>query len=146
MGAEPSGPDVPSPPPPPHPADEALLQAAQEVLTHAHAPYSGFRVGAALRTADGEVLCGVNVENASLGLTLCAERAAAAAAVAGGATDFEVLAVVTEADLPVLPCGACRQFLAEFAPGLRILAAGRDGTVSETTLEELLPGRFDHPR
>jgi cytidine deaminase len=122
--------------------DDALLAAAREVLVRAWSPYSGFRVGAALQAEDGTVYTGCNVENASLGLTICAERTAAVKAVSLGQTRFVAIAVVTEADGPLQPCGACRQFLAEFAPDLRVLTAGRAGAHEETRLSVLLPGAF----
>lgn len=122
--------------------DDALLAAAREMLARAWSPYSGFRVGAALLAEDGTVYTGCNVENASFGLTICAERTAAVKAVSMGRTRFLAIAVVTEAAGPLQPCGACRQFLAEFAPDLRVLTAGRDGAHEETRLSVLLPGAF----
>ena len=125
------------------PSDAELIAAARAARGRAHCPYSGFAVGAALLTADGRVVTGANVENASFGLTICAERAAAARAVAEGACEFEALAIATGSDRPVMPCGACRQFLAEFAPRLRVIAAGAGEAVVEATLDRLLPGRFE---
>ena len=118
-----------------------LVRLAREAQDHAYAPYSGFRVGAALLGEDGTVFRGSNVENVSYGLTICAERGAVAAAVSAGVRAFEVIAVVTDADEPVWPCGACRQVLAEFAPSLRVIAEG-GGRREEKTLEELLPASF----
>jgi cytidine deaminase len=122
-------------------ADELeLYEEARAAAVRAHAPYSRFPVGAALRTADGTVFVGVNVENASLGLTCCAERAAAFTAVAAGHTAFSTVAVHGEA-ASVPPCGACRQVLSEFSPGL-VVVFPRDGGIVATSLDELLPERF----
>jgi cytidine deaminase len=121
---------------------EALVTAAREVRARAHAPYSGFRVGAALVTASGEVFTGANVENASLGLTLCAERSAVVAAVSAGHREFTRVVIVTERPEPIQPCGACRQFLAEFAPDLAVTTVGESGDQATTSLADLLPGQF----
>jgi cytidine deaminase len=120
---------------------EDLLRQAREAREHAYAPYSGFRVGAALLCDDGTVFHGSNVENVSYGLTICAERGAVSAAVAAGARSFRAIAVVTDAEQVVWPCGACRQVLAEFAPSMTVLAEA-NGRREEKTLEELLPARF----
>jgi cytidine deaminase len=123
-------------------ADRALLAAAKAALAHAHAPYSGFRVGAALRTSDGRVHVGVNVENASFGLTLCAERVAAATAIAAGQRDFASLAIASSSGRATPPCGACRQFLFEFAPSLRVLLDDGGETPPQFELSQLLPMAF----
>jgi cytidine deaminase len=124
---------------------DELVRSALEAQTRAFCPYSNFPVGAALRTASGRVFQGVNVENASYGLTICAERVAASAAVAAGEREFTHIAVVSRSG--VAPCGACRQFLAEFNPDLPILMIDSQspGAVHETTLTALLPGRFEGP-
>lgn len=121
---------------------QPLVEAARAVRERAHAPYSEFRVGAALVTSSGEVFTGANVENASLGLTLCAERSAMAAAVSAGHREFSRIVIVTQRDEAIQPCGACRQFLAEFAPDLEIVAVGESGATDTRRLSELLPGQF----
>lgn len=120
---------------------EDLLARARAVRDRAYAPYSGFRVGAALLGASGRVHVGCNVENASFGLTICAERSAVAAAVASGETRFQAVAVVTDGTEPVAPCGACRQVLAEFEPALQVWAEG-GGMQAGWRLDELLPEAF----
>lgn len=122
-------------------ADLALLAFAREVHHRAYAPYSGFRVGAAV-FAGGEIFQGVNVENAAYGSTVCAERAAALAAVTAGHTDFDAVAVVGDSEAPTVPCGACRQFLAEFNPAMRVIMGGRTDAVEVRRLDELLPEAF----
>jgi len=124
---------------------EALLEAARAVQQHAHAPYSGFRVGAALETEDGQVFVGCNVENASYGLTICAERTALVSAVAAGHRRFRRIVVVSDSDPPASPCGACRQMLAEFGLALRVDAVG-PGQALQWTLAELLPDAFTSHR
>lgn len=125
--------------------DEHLLREAARAARSAYAPYSGFRVGAAIRTRSGRVFSGCNVENASYGLTVCAERAAALQAVAAGHRQFAALAVVAGETEPAAPCGACLQVLAEFAaPSMPITlgSAGRPRLVVHTTLGDLLPRAF----
>jgi cytidine deaminase len=119
-----------------------LVAAAAAASRRAHAPYSRYRVGAAVLAADGRVFAGCNVENASYGLTLCAERAAAAAAVAAGARRLVAVAIAVPRPPAAWPCGACRQVLAEFAgPECEVVvAAGRD--IARSTLGELLPHTF----
>jgi cytidine deaminase len=128
----------------PIPSD--LLHAATDARRHAHAPYSSFAVGAAVRTADGRVFAGCNVESAAYPLSVCAERNAIAAAVAAGAKRLVEVVVVVEAAKPAAPCGGCRQVIAEFAGGdCRIHAVNlADAAQSlSTTLDELLPHRFE---
>ncbi len=118
-----------------------LVRRAREVQRHAYCPYSKFPVGAALEAADGRVFVGTNVESASYGLTICAERMALGAAVAAGARAFTRLAVATDVDPPASPCGACRQLLAEFGLDLTVIAAG-PRSERRWTLRELLPDPF----
>jgi len=118
-----------------------LVRRAREVMRNAHAPYSRFHVGAALESADGRVFVGTNVESASYGLTICAERMALGAAVAAGAKQFTRLAVTTAVDPPAAPCGACRQLLAEFGLDLEVISAGPKSE-RRWTLGELLPAAF----
>jgi len=118
-----------------------LVRRAREVMRNAHAPYSRFHVGAALEAADGRVFVGTNVESASYGLTICAERMALGAAVAAGAKQFTRIAVTTAVDPPAAPCGACRQLLAEFGLDLEVISAGPKSE-RRWTLGELLPAAF----
>jgi cytidine deaminase len=116
-----------------------LIRRATEARDRAYAPYSRFKVGAALQTAAGDVFVGCNIENASLGLTICAERAAVASAVSEGCSDFTAIAVVTDGDVVCPPCGSCRQVLAEFNPNLHVIMTTTSGAVREMNLIELLP-------
>ena len=121
--------------------DKALIELAKQARAHAYAPYSGFAVGAAALSADGRVFLGCNIENASYGLTNCAERTAIFSAVAAGAKVFEALAVVADGEQPCAPCGACRQVIAEFSIK-RIILANLAGKSRIVTAEELLPYAF----
>lgn len=120
---------------------DELVAAAQRVRENAYAPYSQFRVGAALLGKSGRIYTGCNVENSSYGLTVCAERNAVFSAVAAGETEFVAL-IVAAKDASVYPCGACRQVLAEFCDDLPILIVGENGERAETNLRELLPHAF----
>ncbi|TAK24737.1 MAG: cytidine deaminase [Chloroflexota bacterium] len=120
----------------------ALIEAATRARERAYAPYSRFAVGAALLADGGSIHTGANVENASYGLTICAERAAVVSAIARGARRFVALTVVTDAPTPTPPCGACRQVLREFAPNLDVLCANTSGRQLHRALAELLPDAF----
>ncbi len=119
-----------------------LAERAWASRENAYAPYSKFAVGAALLVESGEVYCGCNVENISFGLTICAERSAVVAAIQAGCRMFLGLAIVADTESPVMPCGACRQFLAEFHPSLPIHAVGRAGVSQSWVLSDLLPSPF----
>lgn len=121
--------------------EDALIARAREASANAYAPYSHYRVGAALEADDGRVFVGANIESASFGLTICAERVALGAAVAAGARGFRRLVVVTKSSPPAAPCGACRQMLAEFGTDLLVDSVGTDGSQS-WRLEALLPYAF----
>jgi cytidine deaminase len=125
------------------PRHQALMLAAKDAADHAYAPYSNFRVGAALECKDGYVVAGCNVENASYGLTICAERNAIAAAVATGHQEFNTIVVYTPLKKLVAPCGACRQVIAEFMhPDGEIVLANDVGDSQCWTVSELLPAAF----
>lgn len=125
-----------------------LLACAREARGHAYAPYSQFRVGAAVLTRDGRVFSGCNVENASYGLCNCAERTALCAAVAAGCRpgDFERIVIVGDTDEPISPCGACRQIMVELGGAtLPVILANLAGSTRDTTAGALLPDAFDLP-
>lgn len=119
--------------------DKDLIIKAWTAREHAYAPYSNFKVGAALLSGDGRIFVGCNVENISFGLTMCAERVAIGAAIAEGVTEFRLLAIVADSGDPVVPCGACRQVLAEFEPNLVIVSSNLAGNMAEFDLDVLLP-------
>lgn len=121
---------------------DPLHAAAVAAMERAYAPYSGFRVGAAVSAGDGRIFSGCNVENASYGASLCAERAAVVAAVSAGARAFDRIVIATEAPHPTPPCGLCRQVLVEFAPGLAVESRTTGGGVARWTLAELFPHPF----
>jgi cytidine deaminase len=128
------------------PGDDRTMRTLRErafaAMERAYAPYSKFRVGAALLASDGSITEACNVENASYPVGVCAERAAVAAAVARGNQSFAAVLIATEADDPTPPCGMCRQMLVEFAPHLLVIAATRSGREARWTLDELLPKAF----
>lgn len=121
---------------------KALIDAALWARERAYAPYSGFPVGAALLGESGNVYLGCNVENASYGLTWCAERTAIGNAIASGERRFVAIAIVAATPGPCAPCGACRQALVEFGEAIRVIMANVDGAIEEKTAGELLPEAF----
>lgn len=123
--------------------DADLIAAAQKAREQAFAPYSHFKVGAALLTASGEVFTGCNIESASYGLTVCAERVAVFKAVSEGARQFVKIAIVADTDQPTPPCGACRQVLWELCGDVPILLANPQGAVASHQMRELYPHPFD---
>ena len=122
-------------------SDQELCQLARLAMQKSYSPYSKYAVGAALLCADGRVFTGCNIENASFGLTNCAERTAVFKAVSEGEQEFSTIAIASNG-APPYPCGACRQVLNEFAPGIRLLVTWGEDQVAETTLQELLPHGF----
>ena len=125
------------------PGSDPLVAAARRARRHAVAPYSGFKVGAALETADGQVITGCNIENATYGLTICAERVAMFTALAAGHRRFRRVAVVADTEDPTPPCGACRQILWEFGGDLEVILANRRRESGRHRLSDLLPLPFD---
>lgn len=120
-----------------------LIEEAKAARERAYVPYSKFKVGAALMTKEGKVYGGCNIENASYGLTNCAERTAIFKAVFEGERTFEKMVIVGETDAPISPCGACRQVIAEFCePDMPVILTNLNGNTQETTVSELLPGAF----
>ncbi len=123
--------------------DSDLVAAARAARAHAVAPYSGFAVGAALLTAEGRVHGGCNVENASYGLTVCAERVALLKALSEGARDFARIAVVTDTAAATAPCGACRQLLWEYCGDIEVVLANLTTELARFRMRDLLPNPFD---
>ena len=124
--------------------DRELLNHAKEAAENAYVPYSKFKVGAALECADGTVFTGCNVENAALGSTICAERTAACKAVSEGHRDFVRIAIWAEGENYCMPCGACRQFLVEFAGDMEVLCAKAGGRYVSYPLSKLMPHTFNY--
>jgi len=122
---------------------DALIAAATQARENAHAPFSNFRVGAALRAKSGRIYTGCNVENASYGLTCCAERVAIFKAISEGERGFDAIAVVTDTDSLTPPCGACRQIIWEFCGDVPVILANTKGDVEEESSAKLLPRAFD---
>ena len=119
-----------------------LLREAEKARENAYTPYSHYKVGAALLTAGGRIYTGCNIENASYGATICAERVAAVKAISTGEKDFLALAIIADSEQPGTPCGICRQFLLEFAPRLVLIMANLQGQVVEGRLDQYLPKAF----
>ena len=126
----------------PH-TDKELIDAAAAVRENAFAPYSGFRVGSALETEDGELVTGCNVESASYGLTVCAERIAIFNALSQGKKRIRKIAVVTDTDELTAPCGACRQIIWEFGGDIPVILSNLKGKTATLTMKDLLPHAFD---
>lgn len=122
--------------------DRELLNLAREAAANAYVPYSKFPVGAAIECADGTVYTGCNVENAALGSTICAERTAVCKAVSEGHRKFRRIAIYGEGENYCMPCGACRQFMVEFAPDMEVLCAKAGGRYVSYKLRDLLPHMF----
>ncbi len=119
-----------------------LIKKAKAAKDKAYAPYSGFKVGAALETESGAIYTGCNVENSSFGLSMCAERVAIFKAVSEGERKFRRIAIVADTKGPVSPCGACRQVMSEFG-NFDVILANENGEIEQTTVDQLLPGAFD---
>ena len=119
-----------------------LIEKAKQVREMAYAPYSSFKVGAALETDTGKIYTGCNVENASYAATCCAERTALANAIAEGERKFRRIAIVADTEGPCPPCGICRQVLYEFAPGIEVIMANTRGETLVQTLDDLMPHAF----
>lgn len=122
--------------------DTELLDTAKKAMEHAYAPYSDFKVGAALLCTDGTVYTGCNIENASYGVCNCAERTAVFKAVSEGRRDFSAIAIVSSAGGETFPCGVCRQVLAEFAPDIRVVLQKKDKSAVSYKFEEIMPHIF----
>jgi len=123
--------------------NETLISAARQARENAHAPYSNFRVGAALRATSGRVFGGCNVENATYGLTVCAERIAIFKAISEGERGFDAISVVTDTDALTPPCGACRQLIWEFCGDIPVIMANLKGRVEIMQMQNLFPRPFD---
>ena len=122
---------------------DALVAAARAAFDRAIADYSKFKVGAALETTDGRIISGCNIENASYGLTMCAERVAMFKALSEGQREFRRVVIVADTSAPTPPCGACRQILWEFAGDIEVILANLDGVTARHRMADLLPAAFD---
>lgn len=122
--------------------ERSLILQARKAAEKAYAPFSNVKVGAAILTPGGRIFSGCNVENSSYGLCICAERTAAVKAASEGVREFEAVAVVSNLEGLTYPCGACRQFLSEFGPGMSVIVASPKGKVARHKLSELLPETF----
>ncbi len=122
--------------------DEELIMRARHAQKNAYAPFSQFKVGAALLTDNGQIYSGCNVENSTYGATNCAERTAVFTAVCDGARNFQKIVVVTDNEDPVMPCGICRNVLFEFSPNMEIIAVGASGKTERIQLSALFPKGF----
>jgi cytidine deaminase len=123
---------------------QSLVEFAKKVREHAHAPYSKFKVGAALETIDGRIFTGCNVENSSYGLSMCAERVAIFKAISEGLREFKRIAVIADTHSPVRPCGACRQVISDLFPhDAEVVLANLQGDIEVSRISDLLPSPFD---
>ncbi len=126
--------------------DKELILEAKKAMKLAYAPYSNFKVGAALLSSSGKVFTGANLENSSSGLTVCAERVALYKALSSGGKEFTKIAVIASAEKPITPCGLCRQALFEFSPDLKVICSNLKGKVRKFTLKQLLPHPFSYDK
>jgi cytidine deaminase len=126
--------------------DENLILEAEKAMKSAYAPYSNFKVGAALLSINGKVFTGANLENSSFGLTVCAERVALFKALSSGEKYFIKIAIVASAEKPITPCGLCRQALFEFSPDLKVICSNMKGRTKKYSLKELLPYPFKYEK
>jgi cytidine deaminase len=129
-----------------HMDDKKLISEAKKARVNSHAPYSNFKVGAALLARSGRVFTGTNVENSSFGLGVCAERLALLKAVSSGEKDFTKIAIIASGEEPITPCGLCRQVLVEFSPNIKVICSNLKGKVKKFTLRQLLPYPFKYKR
>ena len=123
--------------------NEILIEAAKQARQNAHAPFSNFRVGAALRATSGRIFAGCNIENATYGLTVCAERVAIFKAMSEGERGFDAISVVTDTDTLTTPCGACRQLIWEFCGDVPVILANLKGKTEIIQMKTLFPKPFD---
>jgi cytidine deaminase len=123
-------------------SDEKLLEIAKNATRNSYAPYSNIHVGAAIVTEDGKIFTGTNIENSSYGLSICAERVAVFNAVSNGYRKFKKIAIITSEGKGIMPCGACRQVLAEFSENMEVITLDKEGNVIRFKLNDLLPHAF----